>query len=594
MFFGKNKKTLRLIKQHPEMLLGCEYFVVENALNPKKIKIGTGLTQLFLKNQDGEEYLIEGNSSRIKEYFAPTMSFNNQEGRIVKLKQSVGSLMKNQLLKEIAPCSYDEKIQLGMGVSEHFFIQKETEKVIKVYGNSKQIKNLFEEIETTPTKSFQANVQQVALTEESGSQSIQIKGIKGDKGDRGEVGPRGLIGPQGPRGVQGEKGDVGPEGPRGPKGEKGDKGESGPIGLRGAKGEKGDAGVMGPQGPQGEAGPAGKDGKDGERGPIGLPGPVGPQGQRGPQGEKGSMGIPGPQGEQGPKGEKGDPGKDGKDGTSPVINAQYPLVVKDNSISLDEKHVLKLLEKFKGSDNKKLIEQLQKMWSYGGGGGMGVLQNGNGIVKSVSDMNFTGNGVTVTNKGSVVTVDISGGAGPIGGVAQIVAGSGITLDPPEGTGIVTISTLGGFGNTGATGPQGNTGATGPQGNTGATGPAGSTGSIGPQGNTGAAGAQGNTGEPGPIGPTGSIGPQGNTGATGPQGNTGASGIVGDYVTSLRGLTGIVGLSAGSNITITQSGNTLTISSTASGGISGDYVISVNGLTGAVTDITPNIRGWFFL
>lgn len=85
------------------------------------------------------------------------------------------------------------------------------------------------------------------------------------------------------------------------------------------------------------------------------------------------------------------------------------------------------------------------------------------------------------------------------------------------------------------------------------------------------------------------------GATGPQGNTGATGPVGDYVISLRGLTGIVGLSAGSNITITQSGNTLTIASTASGGsggIVGDYVISVNGQTGAVEYIVDFKRGWF--
>jgi len=89
------------------------------------------------------------------------------------------------------------------------------------------------------------------------------------------------------------------------------------------------------------------------------------------------------------------------------------------------------------------------------------------------------------------------------------------------------------------------GPTGPQGNTGATGP------IGPQGNTGATGSsgpQGNTGATGPIGPqgntgaTGPIGPQGNTGATGPQGNTGPtgpSGIVGDYVISFNGITGVV-------------------------------------------------------
>jgi hypothetical protein len=48
------------------------------------------------------------------------------------------------------------------------------------------------------------------------------------------------------------------------------------------------------------------------------------------------------------------------------------------------------------------------------------------------------------------------------------------------------------------------------------------------------------------------------------------------------LTGAVGLSAGTNITITTSGNTFTISSTAGGGgISGPYVISINGISGSI-------------
>ena len=67
------------------------------------------------------------------------------------------------------------------------------------------------------------------------------------------------------------------------------------------------------------------------------------------------------------------------------------------------------------------------------------------------------------------------------------------------------------------------------------------------------------------------------------GNLRVSGnYIGTVVRSVNGITAAVGLSAGSNITITTSGNTLTIASTASGGgISGPYVISVNGITGTV-------------
>jgi hypothetical protein len=50
------------------------------------------------------------------------------------------------------------------------------------------------------------------------------------------------------------------------------------------------------------------------------------------------------------------------------------------------------------------------------------------------------------------------------------------------------------------------------------------------------------------------------------GNLKVSGdYIGRIVRSINGITGAVGLSAGSNVTITQSGNTLTIASTASGG-----------------------------
>ena len=566
MFFGKNKTSLKLIKQHPELLMGCEYYIAESLTNPKKVRIGTGQSRLLLKNMDGEEFIIEGNSSKIKEYFVPTMAFEHINGKTFKVKHPIGPLFQNQLLKEIAPCKYDEKIQLGIGVTEQYFIQKDTDKVIKVYGNSKQIKNLFEEIITPAKQSIQIDttqktIQNVSLTEDVSGQSIQIKGVKGDRGERGEVGPRGLIGPVGPKGPQGEKGDAGAQGPKGDKGERGEVGERGLMGLRGLKGEKGDPGDIGPQGPQGERGLPGENGingKDGERGPIGLPGPQGPQGPRGPQGEKGSMGVPGPEGPAGLQGEKGEPGKDGKDGASPIINASYPLVLKNGTITFDSKQLSKMMEQFKNTDIQNAINKLSTMMPPGGGG-LGVLYNGTGVLKSVSDINFTGNGVSVTNRGSFVTVDISGGGGPGGSVSRITAGPGITLDPAGGTGVVQISSLStvkgtqGMLQLAATNgdlevntglildpisaqlsiPNGlkiTSGLASPyiefsdgttqgtamlRGNTGATGSAGATGSQGNTGSAGATGSQGPQGNTGPAGPTGSQGPQGNTGATGP-------------------------------------------------------------------------------
>lgn len=69
-------------------------------------------------------------------------------------------------------------------------------------------------------------------------------------------------------------------------------------------------------------------------------------------------------------------------------------------------------------------------------------------------------------------------------------------------------------------------------------------------------------------------------------------VSGNVVTQLNGLTGGVTLAAGSNITLIPSGNTITINSSgggSGGGICGPYVISFNGLTGTVTGVS-SIRG----
>jgi hypothetical protein len=67
---------------------------------------------------------------------------------------------------------------------------------------------------------------------------------------------------------------------------------------------------------------------------------------------------------------------------------------------------------------------------------------------------------------------------------------------------------------------------------------------------------------------------------------------GDGVTELNGLTGGVTIAAGTNITLTPVGNTITIDAaggSGGSGITGPYVISFNGLTGAVTGVS-SIRG----
>ena len=559
MFFGKNKTSLKLIKQHPELLMGGEYTIVEYVSNPKKIKMGSGITQLYLRDVYGEEYLIEGNSTKIKEYFSPVKTYDAADGKIFKTKKSFGNLPQNEYLKEVVSSSYDEKIQLGHGVAEHYFIQKSNNKIIKLYGNSVQIKNLLEEYKppihqeqfkqnnTKPQTKIEI-IERVIIKE--AIPVVGEQGLKGDKGDRGqdgEDGPQGPVGPIGPAGIQG---------PRGPKGEKGDKGDIGSQGSRGLdgiqgpkglKGEKGDRGEIGPMGPRGNDGIQGKQGDIGPIGPAGPPGPQGPQGDIGPPGPEGKQGIPGPQGNQGPigpQGERGIQGLPGKDGVSPIIDAEYPLKLNDNIISFDEKHITKILSNINGKNSDKLIEQISKLSMTAGGGAVGIKFNGNYLIKSVSDINFIGSGVTVTRQGKNVTVDVSGGASSItvkgtegtiqfanAGATDLEVNNGFKLDPITAKlqlpANLQLSTSGAF----IIFPDGTTqGTASLQGNTGAQGSTGATGSQGIQGNTGATGPQGIQGN---TGATGSQGPQGNTGATGA--------IPTDYVISVDGVTGAVNL-----------------------------------------------------
>ena len=206
---------------------------------------------------------------------------------------------------------------------------------------------------------------------------------------------------------------------------------------------------------------------------------------------------------------------------------------------------------------------------------------------------WNGTAWDVYNAASGLTQYVSQLNGLCGSI-NIAAGTSISVTPSGNT--LTIAYTGsGGGGSGGIGATGATGATGPQGNTGNTGATGATGSQGIQGNTGATGSQGiqgNTGATGATGPTGPqgntgatgatgpTGPQGNTGATGSQGiqgNTGATGPVGDYVISLNGLTGGVTLAAGSNITLTPVGNTITIASAGTYGVttSIDFTQDIN-------------------
>lgn len=447
MFFGKNKNSLKLIKQHPELLMGATYHITDPTQDAKKVKIGAGITELYVRNDDGEVYLLEGNATKIKDMFQAVLLFENMEGELYKLKRPVGSLLQNVLLKEINALTADEKIYVGNGITERYFIEKSSSRVIKFIGNSTQIKNLVEKVELPKPIEPKPIVKIIEKPVVQLQEKIIIKettpvvgaqGLRGEKGEQGPQGERGPMGPQGPKGERGLQGDRGEQGPQGPKG---DHGEPGLQGIRGPKGDKGDKGDQGNIGPQGPMGPQGPQGERGEKGEDGSPGQVGPQGPLGPRGDEGPQGPAGPQGPQGlrgpvgPQGPEGPVGPQGPAGESPVIEAQYPLVLEGGILSFDSEKVSTVLEKFRNDDIQKAINQMAQMTTPAGGGAVDVALNGDKKIRSVNTINFIGDNVTVTRRRKNVDVSVNNGSF----VTSLSAGAGITLS--GSTGNITITNL---------------------------------------------------------------------------------------------------------------------------------------------------------
>jgi hypothetical protein len=160
MFFGKNKTSLRLIKNHPDLKGDIRYNIVENVLNPIRVSIGAGVSKVLLRGTDGSEYIVEGNSKKIKDYFTPAYVFETVESPTLKVRISVGTLERNTKLKETVSVQPDEKIYLGHGVSERYFIQEGTNKIIKFIGNPSQIKNIFEEVKEETPKIVKQSISQ--------------------------------------------------------------------------------------------------------------------------------------------------------------------------------------------------------------------------------------------------------------------------------------------------------------------------------------------------------------------------------------------------------------------------------------------------
>jgi hypothetical protein len=259
---------------------------------------------------------------------------------------------------------------------------------------------------------------------EPGPQGPQ--GPRGEKGDTGEIGWPGDKGEQGVQGEPGPEGPMGPQGPEGPQGIQGLEGPMGPQGVPGKMGPQGVPGPVGPKGPIGNVGPEGPQGIQGPEGPEGPEGPIGPVGPQGSKGVQGAKGEPGPQGSPGPQGAQGPEGPQGPKGDSSVITANYPLVLQEGELSFDgSKFKQELTNLVKTKLDAQTIAQNFQWLNTGsvGGGAVGIYKDRARVIKSVNDINFVGDNITVTRKGKQVDVAVSGGGG--GGANGTTGPSGI-------------------------------------------------------------------------------------------------------------------------------------------------------------------------
>jgi hypothetical protein len=284
--------------------------------------------------------------------------------------------------------------EVGQGVSKLFLMNEETKEGYTFAGNRSKIEQLFFETKREEEIFEDVSVPQenIIIKEVTNTPEV-VHGERGKRGERGIDGLPGIPGSRGEKGEPGLKGEDGVQGELGPKGEDGVQGEPGPKGDSGKLGPKGEDGV------QGEPGPKGEDGVQGEPGPKGDSGKLGPKGD---SGKPGKRGLPGPAGKDGKGGEKGDKGEDGE---SSILKARFPIKIdKDKYVSIDKKALDSLFQAGTGRNGPDYAAIND--WLAAAGGAVGIQDEGNQLIKSVSDINFVGNNVKATRKGKNVEVTL--------------------------------------------------------------------------------------------------------------------------------------------------------------------------------------------
>lgn len=149
-------------------------------------------------------------------------------------------------------------------------------------------------------------------------------------------------------------------------------------------------------------------------------------------GPKGDRGEPGPKGESivGPAGPAGRDGRDGEDGVGIADVAR----VKDSIVlTLDDGRTVDL-GSFRGPAGPSGPRGPAGTGGTGGGGSAITVQDeGSTLTTEATSLNFTGSGVTATNSGSSVTINVPGGA------SGAITSSGLTMNTARVLGRTTAS-----------------------------------------------------------------------------------------------------------------------------------------------------------
>jgi collagen type VII alpha len=158
-------------------------------------------------------------------------------------------------------------------------------------------------------------------------------GATGQDGSAGSDGATGATGEQGIQGIQGIQGLPGLPGSTGATGQDGSAGSDGATGATGEQGIQGIQGIQGVQGLPGLPGSTGATGQDGSAGSAGATGATGEQGIQGIQGIQGVQGLPGLPGSTGATGQDGAAGSAGATGATGEITSGTNVSVNDLNVA---------------------------------------------------------------------------------------------------------------------------------------------------------------------------------------------------------------------------------------------------------------------